>query len=153
MLYTVLIEIYPLVPFPPSVREGFSDYRSRVRGWGPVTSAMTIVSSNLARLSFHACVLAPTSPRGTWAAWGCAARTSAARIQGDITVVSHISALWRAHSTPSGKDWHFTLRVRECTSVRQEEVAVPYGSHMLFCTHFPHSHAHMRVLVVQTDCR
>ena len=37
--FHVLIEIYPLVPFPPSVCEVLSDYTPRVRGWGPVTSA------------------------------------------------------------------------------------------------------------------
>ena len=34
--FHVLIEIYPLVPFPPSVCEVLSDYTPRVRGWGPV---------------------------------------------------------------------------------------------------------------------
>ena len=38
-LFHVLIEIYPLVPFPPSVHKGFSVYTSRVSGWGPMTPA------------------------------------------------------------------------------------------------------------------
>ena len=39
--WTVLIEICPLVPFPPSVREGFSDYTRTALRWRPVTSART----------------------------------------------------------------------------------------------------------------
>ena len=37
--FYVLIETYPLVPSPPSVRETLSDYRLRVRRWEPVTLA------------------------------------------------------------------------------------------------------------------
>ena len=32
--FHVLIEIYPLVPFPPSVREGVSDYTRAPLRWG-----------------------------------------------------------------------------------------------------------------------
>ena len=45
ILFHVLIEIYLLVPFPPSVREGFSDYTRTSLRWGPVTSAMTSAST------------------------------------------------------------------------------------------------------------
>ena len=43
-VFHVLIEIYPLVPSPPSLGEGFSDYTrtSLDLRWGPVTSARTI---------------------------------------------------------------------------------------------------------------
>ena len=37
--YSVLIEIYPLVLFPPSVCEGVSDVTANVLWWGPVPSA------------------------------------------------------------------------------------------------------------------
>ena len=37
--FHLLIEIYPMVPFPPSVRLGVSDVRADVLRWGPVTSA------------------------------------------------------------------------------------------------------------------
>ena len=37
--FYALIEIYPLIPFPPSVRLGVSDVRADVLRWGPVTSA------------------------------------------------------------------------------------------------------------------
>ena len=33
--FHLLTEIYPLVPFPPSVHEGFSDYRRTSLRWGP----------------------------------------------------------------------------------------------------------------------
>ena len=36
---SVLIEIYPLVPFPPSVREGVSDVTADALQWWPMTSA------------------------------------------------------------------------------------------------------------------
>ena len=39
--FHVLIEIYPLVPFPPSVRQGVSDVTAVALRWGPVTSADT----------------------------------------------------------------------------------------------------------------
>ena len=39
--YTVLIEIYPLVPFPPSARKGVSDVTADALRWRPVTSART----------------------------------------------------------------------------------------------------------------
>ena len=42
--FHVLIEIYPLVPSPPSACEEEPVYTSRVRGWGPVTSARTFTS-------------------------------------------------------------------------------------------------------------
>ena len=38
-LFHVLIEIYRLVPFPPSVLEGVSDYTRASLRWRPVTSA------------------------------------------------------------------------------------------------------------------
>ena len=38
-LFHVLIEIYPLVPFPPSIREGVSDVTADVLRRGPVTPA------------------------------------------------------------------------------------------------------------------
>ena len=37
--FHVLIEIYPLVPFPPSVCDGVSDVTADVLRCGPVTSA------------------------------------------------------------------------------------------------------------------
>ena len=54
--FHLLIEIYPLVPFPPSVCEEEPVYTSRVRGWGPVTSATTnedYTTLQLRRLSLH----------------------------------------------------------------------------------------------------
>ena len=38
--FHLLTEIYPLVPFPPSVREGFSDYTRTSLRRGPVTRAL-----------------------------------------------------------------------------------------------------------------
>ena len=37
--FDLLIEIYPLVPFPPSVRVGFSRYTLGLSGWTPPTGA------------------------------------------------------------------------------------------------------------------
>ena len=37
--FHLLTEIYPMVPFPPSVREGVSDYTSTPLRWTPLTSA------------------------------------------------------------------------------------------------------------------
>ena len=37
--FHLLTEIYPMVPFPPSVREGVSDYTSTSLRWMPMTSA------------------------------------------------------------------------------------------------------------------
>ena len=42
MRFHVLIEIYPVVPYPPSVREGVSDVTVRVLRWGGMTSAETV---------------------------------------------------------------------------------------------------------------
>ena len=41
MTFHVLIEIYPLVPFPPSVRERVSDYTRTSLQWTPLTVART----------------------------------------------------------------------------------------------------------------
>ena len=53
-IYSVLIELYPQVPFPPSAGEQEAIYMSRVRAWRPVTSARTIV---LDIHSFHSCTV------------------------------------------------------------------------------------------------
>ena len=45
--FHLLIEIYPLVPFPPSVRKQEAVYRLWVRAWGPVTSARTRAGDSL----------------------------------------------------------------------------------------------------------
>lgn len=39
--FHLLIEIYPLVPFPPTVVEGFSDYTRTCLRWTPLTVART----------------------------------------------------------------------------------------------------------------
>ena len=42
--FHVLIEIYLLVPFPPPVCEGFSDFTRTSLRWGPVTLATTCMA-------------------------------------------------------------------------------------------------------------
>ena len=49
--FDVLIEIYPLVPFPSSVREGVSDVTADVLRWGPMTSAEAAPSRSFAGTS------------------------------------------------------------------------------------------------------
>ena len=41
MSFHVIIEIYPLVPFPPSICKGMSDVTADVLRWRTVTSALT----------------------------------------------------------------------------------------------------------------
>ena len=57
MGYHLIIEIYPWIPFPPSVRKGFSVYTSRVSGWGPVTPATTSTNGHIRESYFMSILL------------------------------------------------------------------------------------------------
>ena len=60
--FDVLIEIYPLVPFPSSVREGVSDVTADVLRWGPVTLTEAFAPMNETDIFIHTCEWASLGP-------------------------------------------------------------------------------------------